>query len=263
MDKLVKTSLMVLFLTCSTILSAQTGKTTLKIVHYNVGVFSKEIENSIPMIAGMMKELDADVISLNELDSCNLRHDTYQLRDFAEEMGGWDYRFVNALPYKGGAYGVGVCSRDRIISSGEIHLDRYDGSETRACCIVETEKYVLATTHLDYKTPGSSLNQARDLNSELKARYGNSGKPVFLCGDINTRPDSETIAEFRKEWTQLSGTDFTISAKNPKGCIDYVFLLNNGVKCKVRHYEVPMTFENGGDVTVASDHLPVFVEVEF
>ena len=144
MDKLVKTSLMVLFLTCSTILSAQTGKTTLKIVHYNVGVFSKEIENSIPMIAGMMKELDADVISLNELDSCNLRHDTYQLRDFAEEMGGWDYRFVNALPYKGGAYGVGVCSRDRIISSGEIHLDRYDGSETRACCIVETEKYVLA-----------------------------------------------------------------------------------------------------------------------
>ena len=102
MDKLVKTSLMVLFLTCSTILSAQTGKTTLKIVHYNVGVFSKEIENSIPMIAGMMKELDADVISLNELDSCNLRHDTYQLRDFAEEMGGWDYRFVNALPYKGG-----------------------------------------------------------------------------------------------------------------------------------------------------------------
>ena len=79
MDKLVKTSLMVLFLTCSTILSAQTGRTTLKIVHYNVGVFSKEIENSIPMIAGMMKELDADVISLNELDSCNLRHDTYQL----------------------------------------------------------------------------------------------------------------------------------------------------------------------------------------
>ena len=76
MDKLVKTSLMVLFLTCSTILSAQTGRTTLKIVHYNVGVFSKEIENSIPMIAGMMKELDADVISLNELDSCNLRHDT-------------------------------------------------------------------------------------------------------------------------------------------------------------------------------------------
>ena len=54
-----------------------------------------------------------------------------------------------------------------------------------------------------------------------------------------------------------------ISAKNPQGCIDYVFLLNNGVKCKVRHYEVPMTFENGGDVTVASDHLPVFVEVEF
>ncbi len=128
---------------------------------------------------------------------------------------------------------------------------------------METEKYVLATTHLDYKTPGSSLNQARDLNRELKARYGNSGKPVFLCGDMNTRPDSETIAEFRKEWTQLSGTDFTISAKNPKGCIDYVFLLNNGVKCKVRHYEVPMTFENGGDVTVASDHLPVFVEVEF
>lgn len=237
------------------------SRPSLRIVQYNVGVFSKEIENSIPMIADMMKELDADVISLNELDSCNLRHDYYQLEAFAEEMGGWDFSFVNALPYKGGAYGIGVCAKDRIIDRKEIHFDKYDGRETRACCIVETEKYILASTHLEYSTPTASLRQAQDLNREIKALYGNSGKPVFLCGDMNTTPDSDTVAELLKEWTQLSGNDFTISPKKPHACIDYVFLLKNGAKCKVKHYEVPVNFAKG-DVTIASDHLPVLVEVE-
>ena len=80
---------------------------------------------------------------------------------------------------------------------------------------------------------------------------------------MNAYPDSETVAELKKEWTLLSGTEYTISAKRPHACIDYVFLLNNGAKCKVTNYEVPVEFACGGDVTVASDHLPVLVDVEF
>ena len=41
------------------------GRKVTRIVQYNVGVFSKEIDNSIPMIASMMKEIGADALSLN------------------------------------------------------------------------------------------------------------------------------------------------------------------------------------------------------
>ena len=58
-------------------------KGTLRIVQYNVGAFSKEIDNSIPMIADMMKEIHADALSLNELDSCNTRHMNNQTADLA------------------------------------------------------------------------------------------------------------------------------------------------------------------------------------
>lgn len=70
-----------LFLASCAILSIDScshkSQKALRVVQYDVGAFSKEIENSIPMISDMMKELGADVISLNELDSCNRRHENY------------------------------------------------------------------------------------------------------------------------------------------------------------------------------------------
>lgn len=70
-----------LFLASCAILSLDScsykSQKALRVVQYNVGAFAKEIENSIPMISDMMKELGADVISLNELDSCNRRHENY------------------------------------------------------------------------------------------------------------------------------------------------------------------------------------------
>ena len=100
------------------------GRKVTRIVQYNVGVFSKEIDNSIPMIASMMKEIGADALSLNELDSCNTRHTNYQLADLAKEMGGWNYWFSRAMAHREGAYGVGVavpdqqCCRDQEICFG-------------------------------------------------------------------------------------------------------------------------------------------------
>ena len=90
-------------------------------MQYNVGAFSKEIENSVPMVAAMMKEIKADAVSANELDSCNTRHMNNQLADLAGEMGGWDFRFSRAMPYRDGAYGVGVTVRDKIIDAMKVN----------------------------------------------------------------------------------------------------------------------------------------------
>ena len=237
------------------------GKGVTRIVQYNVGVFSKEIDNSIPMVAAMMKEIGADAVSLNELDSCNTRHGNYQLADFAEAMGGWDCRYGRAMAYRGGAYGVGIAVPDRILDSFTIPLPKGNGSEPRACVVVETRDYVLASTHLDYVDMPSIVVQARTISEVLANRYSKSRKPVFLAGDMNSYPDSETLKELRKHWTVLSVEKFTFSPKNPRGCIDFILALDNKARYKVSGSDVPTVFKSG-DVTVASDHLPVYVDVK-
>lgn len=235
---------------------------TLRIVQYNVGVFSKEIENSIPMIADMMKEVKADVVSLNELDSCNLRHSSDQLADFAQAMGGWDSRYGKAFQYREGGYGVGVASSDEIRDSFVLHLEKGDGSEYRACCVVETDGYVLASTHLDYKSDAAQLAQAMAISSALCERYGRSRKPVFLCGDLNAKPESETVKALCEDFELLSDTAFSYPSEGAYECIDYIFALRNRAKVGVVASKVMTEFESG-DVAVASDHLPVFAEVSF
>ena len=236
-------------------------KGTLRIVQYNVGAFSKEIDNSIPMIAAMMQEIHADALSLNELDSCNTRHTNNQIADLAKEMGGWNFRFGRAMPFREGAYGVGVAVPDEIVDQFTIALPKDSGSEPRACCVVETPRYVLASTHLDHRSPEANLLQAQTITETLKARYGDSDKPVFLAGDMNVHPDSPTIAEFLKDWTILSVPRDSYSAKKPRACIDFILKLNNKAVIKLYSSAVPVVFKNG-DVTIASDHLPVYIDVK-
>lgn len=233
-----------------------------RLVQYNVGAFSKEIENSIPMIAAMMKELGADAVSVNELDSCNARHSNHQLADFAEALGGWNFRYSRAMPYRGGAYGIGIAVPEDVLDSFTISLPQGEGSEPRTCCVVETKDYVFASTHLDYRSEPAMLEQARVINATLKEKYGSVKKPVFLCGDMNSTPESAVLAELAKEWDVLSSAEPTIPADNPASCIDFILALRNGVKCTVVATAVPTVFKDG-DVTVASDHLPVFVDVRW
>ena len=43
-------------------------------------------------------------------------------------------------------------------------------------------------------------------------------------------------------------------------CIDFIFALNNKAKYEVLGSDVPMVFKYG-DVSKASDHLPIYVDV--
>lgn len=237
------------------------SKGVTRLVQYNVGAFSKEIDNSIPMVAAMMKEIGADVLSLNELDSCNTRHTNNQLADLAGAMGGWNFFYSRAMAYRDGAYGVGVAVPGKILDSFTIALPKGEGSEPRACSVVETKEYVFASTHLDYKDVPSMVIQARTINEAIKARYGGSKKPVFLAGDMNSLPGSEVLRELEKEWKVLSANKFSYSSDKPYECIDFILALNNGARYKAVGTDV-MTLFASGDVAIASDHLPVFVDVK-
>ena len=231
---------------------------TLTLVSYNVGVFSKYVDNSIPDVADVIRETGASFVALNELDSCNRRHANFQLQDLAEAMGGWSYQFASAFPFKGGAYGNGVLSRYTVTGRHQIDLPKSDGSEPRSVAVVETDDCVFAAVHLDYVGELSQIHQVVALNDWFKAYYAGARKPVFLCGDFNAEPNSETIRMMEENWTLLSGTDFTYSTTDPRKCIDYIFAYKEAAPVKVLSSEV--LTENTADY---SDHFPVKVVVKF
>ena len=228
------------------------------LLSYNVGVFSKYEDNTIPQVADVIRTADASLVALNELDSCNRRHANYQLQDLAGELGDWSFQFASAFPFANGAYGNGVLSRDKVISRYKVHLPKSDGSEPRSIAVVETDRCVFASVHLDYVGENSQRDQVAALNDWFKSVYGGAKKPVILCGDFNAEPESEAIRLMKEGWTQLSGTDFTYSTKTPRKCIDYIFAYKAAAPVEVVSSEVLTT----GTETL-SDHFPVKVVVKF
>lgn len=232
-----------------------------RIVTYNVGVFNKYVRNDYPMIVGMMQEIAADAVCMNELDSCTTRTGgVFQLGHVAELMGGWDYNYGAAMPYAGGKYGIGIVSREKALRTFSIGLEKGEGSEPRMLVVSEFEDFVLATAHLDYRSAKQQLVQVATINRIMQQEYGTSDKPVFLGGDMNATPDSETLRALRSVWKVLTPPEATCPSRNPESCIDYIMQLRNGVSCKVVKARVLKEFRSG-NVRDASDHLPVMLDV--
>ena len=241
----------------------QENKVSLTLVQYNVGAFSKYDSSSVEAIAEAVMEMKADAVTLNEVDSCTVRTGGLdQLGAFAESMGGWNHHYAAAMPYQGGAYGVGVASAPalKVVRTDKVALPRLDGREPRAVSVVEYEDFVLASTHLDL-TLESQLGQIEVINHYMDSVYRDSAKPVFLGGDFNCEPGSEPLLLMEKTWKLLSVTSYTYPSEAPRKCIDFIYVRPNGRTVTVAGTEVPTDLDTV-DLAVASDHLPVIVKVE-
>ena len=228
------------------------------LVSYNVGAFGKYDGSGIPGIAGFIESSGAGFAALQETDSCNRRHNSFQVEQLARELGGWEYHFASAFPFAGGAYGNGVVTREPVMARHSVALPQEDGSEPRSAAVVETPQCVFASVHLEYSSQEAALAQARVLNDWFSEHYAGSGKPVILCGDMNAQPGSPVIEELSRVWEQLSGTDFTFSTRRPHECIDYFFALKTAVPVEVVSYEVPTA-----GLEELSDHFPVVMKLAF
>ena len=171
------------------------------------------------------------------------------------------------IAYRLGAERVFALSRqsadeiDDILRSERFVLPQAGGAEPRALVIVETEDYVFAATHLDHVSAAAQHEQVRAIDSLVARFVAGVRKPVFLAGDMNATPDSETLRLFRQRWRLLTPTDGgTYPSDPPRECIDYIFQLDNGARCGIVQARVLDRFE-AGSVQKASDHLPVVLDV--
>lgn len=199
----------------------------------------------------------ASLAAIQELDSCNRRTPVFQLEELSKAIDGRPFHFARAFPFAGGAYGNGVLSSSEILASYTVALPMADGAEPRSMAVAETANCVFASVHLDHLGRQARLEQARHINNWFEANYSGTSKPVFLCGDFNSKPESEVIGLMKEEWEQLSGTDFTYSSDDPHGCIDYIFSWKGGAPVRVTSSKVVT------DAGLLSDHFPVLVTVEY
>ena len=187
-----------------------------------------------------------DVVALQELDSMTGRSGRkYQLEELADRTNYYPV-FGKAIDYDGGAYGVGVLTKEKPLSTKRIPLP---GDEPRVLLIVELENYVIACTHLD-------LEESERLASVplIIEEANNWQKPFILAGDWNDYPDSQVLKELKKYFTINSGNEFTFPADEPNECIDYVATYNSFSTETLESFVIAEK--------EASDHRPLMVKLQ-
>lgn len=233
---------------------------TLKLMTYNVRAFINNPsypDGNYEVIAEILKDIDPDVVCMQEIDSMTTRSkNTIQIKQVAD-LNFWNYRFMGTIDYQGGRYGIGVTSKRNIVNSSRHFLTSSD--EKRAFLIVEFAKYIAISTHLDLNADFRKT-QAQEITAKVKELYGNVNKPIFLSGDLNDTPTSETLKEFYKDWKLISTQANTFPAKGPTKCIDYILMLNRGYRYKILDSKV-IGVSSYGNMAIESDHLPVLTTI--
>ena len=234
-----------------------------RIMTYNVGAIRKFTnadftkQDNVKWLAEIIREADADAVCFQELDSCTRRNDYFQLKSLVEAIDSkWQYHYAPAIEYQDGKYGSGIAAKRSGAHSYSIAIPTNPGSEDRVVAILEYDDYVIASTHLN----GSQPDQVKIINDEIRKRYADSDKPVFLGGDMNAQPHHEMMLEFKKEWVILSSTGRT-TVQDRTACIDYILQFKNKAEIvKVTGTQV-ITRALAGDVCIASDHYAVYADV--
>lgn len=186
-----------------------------------------------------------DFVAVQELDSVTRRSGGVDILQILAQKCAMQHLFARAIAYDGGAYGVGLLSRERPISVEKIPLDGRE--EKRVLLIAEFDSCVIFCTHLSL-TPQDQTSSIERIIIEARKQT----KPVFLLGDLNTEPQSEQIDALAEYFTIISDTtQKTYPADSPNRTIDYIMGANS------HKYTSVETSIKGTDG--ASDHRAVVV----
>lgn len=238
--------------------------------HYGKGGGSPGVMNdsNIVNLGRVIRALDADIISLQELDSASQgRGNRYLLRDIAQSTG-LDYAdfYGNAQPFdKNGSIGCGALVKKSLPVKSR-YVAYLPGDEGRAAVELELDKFVFIATHSDLhnekRKQGAKIicNDAREMD-----------KPVFVAGDLN---DSFRWANggfsfpiFTRDFVIASDTIGSSTPDQPgdNGLIDFILLSKKGrEKVKIVDTHIVRTLDIDGkqiDLSTVSDHYPVFVDI--
>lgn len=231
-----------------------------RIMSYNIAQCAHKLLTSSPKFtANITKELKADVAVMNEVKSSDSKK-------IASTNLDWQYFYQDGKTGMGNMIAYNPKTLKLIGSPTFLKLNKLGSStvkynEDRVCLFMEFEDFILLGSHLQ---TDAFVTHTKLITDKVKAEYAKKGKPIFFCGDMNTRPFSVELKNFSSEWRVLSRTD-QATLYNPDQpdnliCIDYIFLWKGGPDVNVTKTEVCKSV-TCGTITDASDHFPIYVDV--
>ena len=221
--------------------------------------------NNTENFAKVIKSLDADVVSIQELDSGAISRNKRFLLEDIKKATGIDYQmvFAHATKYDNGTIGCGILVK-KSLPIEKIERITLPGDEPRMLLSITLKDFVFMGTHLDLND--NLRKQSAEIINELSRKYN---KPVFLAGDLN---DSHKWANGGIAFPTLmqafqikSATDGTLPDQ-PNQTIDYILFNNNekdiiifGKTNTVKKLTIDGSVK---DLSKISDHYPVYLDIE-
>lgn len=233
-----------------------------RILSYNVKHgLGMDSQVDLERIATVIRDLEPDVVTLQEIDSVTARTGLEDQAARLGELTGMKAIFGGFMDYRGGRYGMALLSRYPIVEWENHRLP--DGAEPRSALAARIEllrpgygtapQIVVVGIHL-YATAAERQAQA----ARLVELFAAEEAPVVLAGDFNSIPDSKVIRLLEDEggWRRPAkqGQAFTFPSGIPDREIDFI-MFRPGDRFTVREHSVVPE-------TLASDHRPVLIELE-
>jgi endonuclease/exonuclease/phosphatase family metal-dependent hydrolase len=224
-------------------------------IHHGEGV---DRVLDLERIAKVIRSVEPDLVALQEVDKDVQRSKQVDQPAELAKLTGLKAVFGRNIPLQGGEYGNAVLSKFPIRRHENHALPSFDKGEQRGVLEVSVEvagldaPVTFLATHLDHRADGRErLASAKAINEIVSKKDG----PAVLAGDLNDRPESQTLAELKTAWTSASTRPMpTIPVANPARQIDFI-LYRPATRWKVVEVQVL-------DEAVASDHRAIFAVLE-
>ena len=217
----------------------------------------------IGRIAEVLREIDGDIIALQEVLSIEGKNTKdHQARFIAREMG-FHYRIGENRRLQGGAYGNVTLSRFPLIHTHNFDITQ-PGREQRGCLRTDLQIAPNRVLHVYNLHLGTSYRerhyQARMLFDSGILKPANRGGPRIVLGDFNEWTSGLTSRLMKDHFNSipvrpLFGRSRTYPGVFPLVHLDHIYF--DGTLDVVK-----VVVHRSRRALVASDHLPIIVDFQ-
>jgi endonuclease/exonuclease/phosphatase family metal-dependent hydrolase len=221
-------------------------------------------------IAEVLRELDADVITLQEVDDRTERTGGVDQVAVLADLLGYDGVHGPHRPYQGGFYGNAVLTRLPVLAHRTRPIPPASGSALAVHEVVVAVPPAdgdgsvrglpvsVFSVHLA-GTPAERMAQA----DAVTAMAGEAPwRPTILAGDFNGRPEDEVVVRLGESWNiaAKSGDPRTYPSPEPDREIDFVMWRSD---VRLLAVDVSVVEHHVVDEPLASDHRPLLAVFRF